>query len=969
MMELAVGLREGYTGESMRSLESAAGPRSLIRERVTVASRMGMIGDMWGRRLITETMKDRARSSAAMAAIAPAPPPPPPVASRPPGKGALRPALRHHEYPVSGMGPHPSRGPAPQARKPPCSTPAPPPDEDTLPPSEEVVSETAVQTAMPAGSMLGRGVEEELDALGEDFVTYKSLPPRGLKSDRVKPPPTRVPDRLPPGSSEDTKARKQLGFILRVFDLKRRGLLCEEALLGDPEFEKYVLAELVNPEDSFRFGNIHVYREYWKSYLESTLGKEVVRSNRAIQDLLKLLEEGVVPDWAPPGRPESEKHPEHDKRRESVRRMLSKHMPSEEAEEKLDALVPQEVFLPNLSSVHAETKFRNGEVADHAAFVSEQIQELVADGRLAQWHFPEGRMPRCVLPLGVAVRELQMKLRMIFDGRYINLWLKYKRFKYETVQDVLNYVAEGGYGSVSDYKAGYHHIACPALSEYLGICWEGQVYTYQCLPFGVSLACRLFTEINTIMYRPLREAGVHLTTYIDDRFSANLSKGGAKQDVLLIFAVMAICGWFVTLKKSIIVPAQRIEFLGLIIDLLAGKFELPQKKMDLLIRQIEMILSGERNATPKELQSVAGRISAARLAVHVAPLLCWELFQEVSRRAKANDLTPPPLSEALAGALQFAATALRKYNGSRFWKRLGGLVFAGDAGEMGAGGFDVEGNLPAPMQISYTEEQTKQIATHEFHSTAREILNVLHAYRCLLGHFPSKVQSSRLTYLTDSQAAYYAIMGMRVSSRRELETVTAIWTECADNDTDLAVRWCARDHPLLKRADDQTRMVDNTSWGVDDRAVNQVLADLEVDRSQIQLDPFSEDCFKQAERYFSLYAHPTSAGVDGFSQKWLNPDGTKAFCWVNGPFSMMGQVLRKIKEEQANCILIAPKWPKSWRSILFADLPITGVTQVKRPKDAEGKPQRFCIPGSRLSPEVRQKAQYWSVQAYLIRFD
>ena len=205
MMELAVGLREGYTEESMRSLGSATRPRSLARTEVTVASRMGMIGDMWGRRLITETMKDRAESSIAMTDAVPAPPPPPPSAKGGPSSVTSTSTSRSVESSASKGGYEAPHGLSPGARQPHCHTPAPPSEEDALPPSEEVVSEAEVQTAMPAGSLLGRGVDEELDALGEDFVSYKSFPPPGLKSDRVKPPPSKVPDRLPPGSPEDTK--------------------------------------------------------------------------------------------------------------------------------------------------------------------------------------------------------------------------------------------------------------------------------------------------------------------------------------------------------------------------------------------------------------------------------------------------------------------------------------------------------------------------------------------------------------------------------------------------------------------------------------------------------------------------------------------------------------------------------------------------------------------------------------------
>ncbi len=64
-----------------------------------------------------------------------------------------------------------------------------------------------------------------------------------------------------------------------------------------------------------------------------------------------------------------------------------------------------------------------------------QISELVETGRLVEWHWPEGQPPRCILPLGVATRELEKKLRLIYDGRYLNLWMRYEQFNYEGLNE------------------------------------------------------------------------------------------------------------------------------------------------------------------------------------------------------------------------------------------------------------------------------------------------------------------------------------------------------------------------------------------------------------------------------------------------------------------------------------------------------------------------------------------------------
>lgn len=124
------------------------------------------------------------------------------------------------------------------------------------------------------------------------------------------------------------------------------------------------------------------------------------------------------------------------------------------------------IRLPSLRSVHETTRWQEGGGGVERGLRILVGQRVGGDGeRLAEWHWPNGESPRCILQLGVAIRELEKKLRLIYDGRYINPRLIYEPFKYEGLKDVPDYAEKGGWATVSDYKAGYHHISCPALSR------------------------------------------------------------------------------------------------------------------------------------------------------------------------------------------------------------------------------------------------------------------------------------------------------------------------------------------------------------------------------------------------------------------------------------------------------------------------------------------------------------------------
>jgi len=78
------------------------------------------------------------------------------------------------------------------------------------------------------------------------------------------------------------------------------------------------------------------------------------------------------------------------------------------------------------------------------------------------------------------------------------------------------------------------------------------------------------------------------------------------------------------------------------------------------------------------------------------------------------------------------------------------------------------------------------------------------------------------------------------------------------------------------------------------------------------LDVFaSSTTTKVPKAFYSKYLCPGTKGVDAMVQPWVLRDqaGSKQLVYINGPFQLMGPVVRKIRDEQVDCILIGPKWP------------------------------------------------------------
>ena len=808
-----------------------------------------------------------------------------------------------------------------------------------------------------SASMDPRWEAEERDfpaemCLEEEFAAHEiHKPPKPpAKSEFIRPLETKVPDPWPAGSPEDVRARATLGRVMQWLEARKSGAQVPEMDMGPEDLARYIREELLLDDQQFVPGNIHRYRKIWREYLEETLGVEAVRSNRKVRDVLRLLERGLEANWVPPDRPASQKHPEHEKRRAKVKRMMTKVMSAEEAEAKLSQLTPSRVHFPNLKSCYESVTWEDGTTTNNADFMTELVLGYVDTKILAPWPWPGGQPPECILPLGVATRYLEKKQRGILDGRYINLWWEYLGFKYETMRDIVNMAFADGWATVSDYKSGYSHIATPELSKYMGVCWNGEVYYFTCCPFGVAVACRVFTVINEVMFRPLREAGIRLSLYIDDRLSISRALRAAILEALIQYGVMGMCGWFVSIIKSLLYPEQLVTFTGLEIDFKMGRLTVPDKKLKFILKQVRGAIANLPDVDVKELQSIAGRVGAVRLAVRVAPLLCWSLHKEAPAWVQALRVEPGPAAECLHHTLDFILAHLEECNGTGFWELPTGLVIAGDAGDMGSGSHVVwpKGLGLPPMQTSYTEQEMAGIEDHSHHSTLREVVNVRSSVewvvQCPL--LTRLAQMGCTLYLTDNQAACDAVMALRTKRKEVMEVVWQIWEILRKRGIRLRVRWCSREDPRLKQADSYTRESDEGAFGLKAKYYERLLRGLGVPRSRVQLDPFSQKEFAKADRWYSKYSAPGSAGVDGFILPWTNLDGSRAFCFVNGEFKRMGEIIRKVLWERTDCILITPGWPK-YRVSMLRDLPITRTYTMEQDKiTVRGRsPSLFVVPG------------------------
>ena len=96
--------------------------------------------------------------------------------------------------------------------------------------------------------------------------------------------------------------------------------------------------------------------------------------------------------------------------------------------------------------------------------------------------------------------------------------------------------------------------------------WDGKLYKFLCLCFGLSPAQRIFTKLLKMSLTVLRRLNILIIINIDDILIIGRTRKEVESTRDTPIYLLQHLGFLLNLKKSVIQPCQEIEFLGLIVN-------------------------------------------------------------------------------------------------------------------------------------------------------------------------------------------------------------------------------------------------------------------------------------------------------------------------------------------------------------------------------------------------------------------
>lgn len=795
------------------------------------------------------------------------------------------------------------------------------------------------------------------DAMGEELldelpVLIAQPAEQYLFKDRTPAKPTR----------EDwEKAERQLG---RTF-FPRQGKCVAESIelidqmlteRGQPPAPDYLSAILpqrvrqsMKSESEFQAGALHRNAEVWKQYLH-----RIGAPPQETKEVVGILNNGVALQWCHALDTDKVAETRHKQRQNGVRMLLQQVGKSPAAaEEMLKQPHPDSITLPNRFSCE-----------EHQQFAREQIAVNVQRGVLIEWPW-EDTKPWIMSPLSVVANSVG-KLRLIMDARYLNLFLKRLKFKYETAVDALRLLLGENWAWTIDFTAGYHHLLLQQEDwAFLGCQFEGKIYVHGGLAFGVSQAPAIFTLIVQLAMFGLRNDGETLTGMIDDSLGAAAELQVAAKQMGTQMVILAALGWMLSARKCLKSPAKIVEYLGFQFNLTDQKVYVPEAKLQRLLTALDHL---KEQWTETAHRKIAGQLAAMALALPFSPLLVRALRYESDEGLKHGVLGME--------LREFLAKRLPQLNG-RPWDaavRVAAVLVV-DTSETATGafleGFQWQATLP------FDAADLQRMAQGTFSSTEREVEGILRSLvelkrTGMLKRLPMQAVQvvcdnqgavSALTYLRGGPTVFPAVAN------------THLWA--LDNDVALSFVWQPRSTAAVMKADGLSKTVDHDDWRLSSTVFSKQVQQQQPDVVTQGFLPVHCDLFGSrhahiVDNYYSREWDGKSLGQDAMTKDWtlwpkgMQPDraGQKPVMYAFPPWQMLQLVLLKIHRERPVIWVVCSRYLRAADELFLKQMPVRGRVNLNCRANSD-----IVKPTVRNPAKVAGGRWYTPLQALLISYE
>ena len=487
-------------------------------------------------------------------------------------------------------------------------------------------------------------------------------------------------------------------------------------------------------------------------------------------------------------------------------------------------------------------------------------------------------------------------LRDILNLKEFNRCVIPLPFKNESLDSFAGELQTGDLLWSVDLKDAYWRVKIHwAYRPFLGFHFRSQFFVWNVLPFGLASAPWTFVKMLAPSVAKMRSSGVRLNVYMDDLAVRNSSMEQALRHVSVVCGILEEDGWAVNPKKSVLTPSFTLQHLGFVLSTDPSQpfptVSLPKDKRKSLRSLCRLALRKADSIPARLLASVIGSCRAASLAMPHSTLALRSVYSDL--RSKRDWECSVHLSQEARQDLDWLISAFKTWNGQRTLYPSPEFLLTTDASELGWGGWL---SLPSSPDIPLHQAAgffTPRLAKQS--SNFREMNAVLFS----LLAFAPLLENKSLKLRTDNSTTMSYVNRYGGSVPHLSRIATKIHSFLLQHRCYLVASHIAGVENVL--ADSLSRRTDRAEqdWSLHP----EVFQELETLFGPHHYDRFASALNSQLPLFNSRYWDIGTAGVDAMNQSWQGMNN-----YMNPPFSMISQVLRKVREERATVTLVVPVW-------------------------------------------------------------
>ena len=491
--------------------------------------------------------------------------------------------------------------------------------------------------------------------------------------------------------------------------------------------------------------------------------------------------------------------------------------------------------------------------------------------------------------------------RLIIDLSILNTYLIVPKFKMERVSSIAAGIVEPMWGVTIDLKDAFYHVPVAwHFHRFLAFEVDGQVYVFQFLPFGLSIAPWAFSRITKPIKAHLHLLLYHFHTYLDDFFLMATSRPVLLERLSYVLSLLDRLGITVNHPKSNLVPCRTLDYLGVTFHLDSLQLSLPPAKA----QQI-MSLCSETSLLPlcsrRHLESLVGLLNFASYflplgRLRLRPVMAW---MNLRTSVHTRDL-PVPLDVDLRKCLRVWTDPLFLSSRVSMSPPVPSLQLMTDASMSGWGGVLV------PHSISGTWPEHLKGSSINFLELMAVFLSVQ--------HFLPLLRSECVQVLTDNTTAIACIHNQGTQrSPKLLALTTSLLEFCHLHSIRLSMKHICGTLNVL--ADKHSRALPiSTEWSLDLQTFRW-LCSLSVPP---QVDLFATRENHLLPAYVSPCPDPGALEVNAMSLSWDEWESIYLF----PPVQLLSKVVPRLARFPGRGILVAPFYPQaSWLPLLLSRAP------------------------------------------------